>query len=166
MKSLKEQVSEKCELVATLEDRIRQMQTAEDDSYRQIQQLEAMCQQNMDIANTRLNEYVFMTRIIYIIIITYKRTDIKIICRFVLCLSRIRQLEEELNVAKASNVEIETSLKAALKDVAMAGERQRALEQESSQIKLLHLATTAELEQVKGALEKAHEDTSEIDALR
>lgn len=63
-------------------------------------------------------------------------------------------------------MKLEDSLKDALKEVAMASDRQRSLEQECSQMKLLHLATTAELEQTKTALEKANEDSSEIHTLR
>ncbi|OQR70438.1 hypothetical protein BIW11_11640 [Tropilaelaps mercedesae] len=134
LESLNKQLSEKSEKITTLEDKVCQLQAAEEAVSAQIIETEEKCQDIIELAENRLNE--------------------------------IRQLEGEVRALKAANAYLEASLKGALDQLARADERQRTTEQESSQIKLLHLATTAELEHLKGALDKAREDTSEIDALR
>lgn len=64
------------------------------------------------------------------------------------------------------NSEIQESLERALNETATEQEKLRALEKETSSIRLLHLATTAELEQSKIALENASRDSIQVDALK
>ena len=80
--------------------------------------------------------------------------------------SRIKSLKLEISAITKLNSEIEGSLQRALSETVVEREKLRALENETSSIRLLHLATTAELEQTKIALENAVEDSTRIDALK
>lgn len=62
--------------------------------------------------------------------------------------------------------ELQHSLQTALNEMEAEREKMRDLENETASVKLLNLATTAELEQTKILLQTATDDTSKVDALK
>ena len=79
---------------------------------------------------------------------------------------RIKSLQIEVCDLKGRNSELQKSCQKALDETLAEREKLHALEKETSSIKLLHLATTAELEETKIALQNVAEDTTKIDALK
>ncbi|XP_028967675.1 hyaluronan mediated motility receptor [Galendromus occidentalis] len=80
--------------------------------------------------------------------------------------AEVKSLQMEISELKELNSEMNDSLRRAMDETAAEREKLRALENETSSIKLLHLATTAELEETKIALRNASDDSTKVDALK